>query len=157
MKFFNLPDLGEGIPEADIVKWHIQEGDSVTEDQVIVSVETAKAVVEVPSPVTGVVARLCAASGDTVLTGAPLVEFVSDQEDTGTVVGKLESQPESDDSNDTFFIGTPPASEQTQKISSKGSLDRTCRTFWRDPWKAIQTYPKKHRTSHLHSSNSLNP
>lgn len=58
MRFFNLPDLGEGIPEADIVEWHIQEGDHVTEDQIIVSVEMAKAIVEVPSPITAEVIKL---------------------------------------------------------------------------------------------------
>ncbi len=109
MKFFNLPDLGEGIPEADIVEWFVSEGDQVTEDQIIASVETAKAVVEVPSPVTGVIAKLYGQPGDTILTGAPLLEFVSDKEDSGTVVGKLAIDTGSSDSNDFFFIGTPPS------------------------------------------------
>lgn len=49
MKNFKLPDLGEGLPEAEIVEWHIKVGDTVDVDQVLVSVETAKAIVEVPS------------------------------------------------------------------------------------------------------------
>ncbi len=48
MKNFKLPDLGEGLPEAEIVEWHIKVGDAVEADQVLVSVETAKAIVEVP-------------------------------------------------------------------------------------------------------------
>jgi 2-oxoisovalerate dehydrogenase E2 component (dihydrolipoyl transacylase) len=75
MTTFKLPDLGEGLPEAEIVAWHVSEGDSVKADDLLVSVETAKAVVEVPSPVTGVVERLHAKAGDVVETGAPLVDF----------------------------------------------------------------------------------
>jgi 2-oxoisovalerate dehydrogenase E2 component (dihydrolipoyl transacylase) len=72
---FNLPDLGEGLPEAEIVAWHVQEGDEVKLDQPMVSVETAKAVVDVPSPYTGRILKLHAQAGDTVETGRPLVDF----------------------------------------------------------------------------------
>jgi 2-oxoisovalerate dehydrogenase E2 component (dihydrolipoyl transacylase) len=72
---FNLPDLGEGLPEAEIVSWHVQEGQQVTIDQPLVSVETAKAVVDVPSPYSGTIVRLHARPGDTVETGKPLVDF----------------------------------------------------------------------------------
>ena len=75
MTTFNLPDLGEGLPEAEIVSWHVAEGDSIKTDEPLVSVETAKAVVEVPSPHTGIVEKLYASAGDIVATGAPLVEF----------------------------------------------------------------------------------
>ncbi|WP_062264172.1 dihydrolipoamide acetyltransferase family protein [Endozoicomonas arenosclerae] len=122
MKFFNLPDLGEGIPEADIVEWHIQEGDSVTEDQIIVSVETAKAIVEVPSPATGVIAKLYGQPGDTIMTGAPLLEFVSDQEDSGTVVGELATAEHHDSSDDDFFIGTPPDSGKAPAAAARGDI-----------------------------------
>jgi pyruvate dehydrogenase E2 component (dihydrolipoamide acetyltransferase) len=100
---FILPDLGEGLPEAEIVAWHVAEGDTVRTDEPLVSVETAKAVVEVPSPYTGVVARLHAKAGDIVATGAPLVDFSeagpqrgqADEEparaDAGTVVGNVMS------------------------------------------------------------------
>ena len=122
MKFFNLPDLGEGIPEADIVEWHIQAGDHVEEDQVMVSVETAKAIVEVPSPVTGEVAQLCGEPGDTILTGAPLVEFVSSEEDSGTVVGKLEVEGHNHQEEEHFFIGAPPADQSSSTGSERRSL-----------------------------------
>jgi pyruvate dehydrogenase E2 component (dihydrolipoamide acetyltransferase) len=75
MTTFKLPDLGEGLPEAEIVAWHVKEGDRVNADQPMVSVETAKAVVEVPSPYTGVITKLHAKVGETVQTGGPLVEF----------------------------------------------------------------------------------
>ena len=72
---FNLPDLGEGLPEAEIVSWHVQEGQRVDVDQPLLSVETAKAVVDVPSPYSGNIVRLHAKPGDTVQTGKPLVDF----------------------------------------------------------------------------------
>jgi len=75
MTTFNLPDLGEGLPEAEIVAWHVQEGDVVEVDQPMVSVETAKAVVEVPSPYKGRILKFHARPGDTVETGKPLVDF----------------------------------------------------------------------------------
>ncbi len=75
MTTFKLPDLGEGLPEAEIVEWHVAEGDTVKVDELLVSVETAKAVVEVPSPYSGVIERLHAKAGDVVPTGAPLVDF----------------------------------------------------------------------------------
>jgi pyruvate dehydrogenase E2 component (dihydrolipoamide acetyltransferase) len=75
MMTFNLPDLGEGLPEADIVAWHVKEGDHVELDQPMLSVETAKAVVEVPSPYTGKLVKVHAKAGETVQTGRPLAEF----------------------------------------------------------------------------------
>lgn len=75
MTTFNLPDLGEGLPEAEIVSWLVKEGDRVELDQPMLSVETAKAVVEVPSPYAGIIRKLHAKVGDTVQTGRPLVDF----------------------------------------------------------------------------------
>jgi 2-oxoisovalerate dehydrogenase E2 component (dihydrolipoyl transacylase) len=90
MRQFTLPDLGEGLEEAEIVSWHVNEGDHVVADQPLVSVETDKAVVEVPSPWSGRIARLFGGKGDLIKVGAPLAEFAeSAGEDTGTVVGEL--------------------------------------------------------------------
>lgn len=90
MRQFLLPDLGEGLEEAEIVAWHVAEGDRVVADQPLVSVETDKAVVEVPSPVSGRIARLFGSKGDLVKVGAPLVEFAEGgAADAGTVVGDL--------------------------------------------------------------------
>jgi 2-oxoisovalerate dehydrogenase E2 component (dihydrolipoyl transacylase) len=70
---FLLPDLGEGLTEAEVVAWHVAAGDTVTLNQVLAEVETEKAVVELPSPFAGTVVELLAQPGDTVAVGAPLV------------------------------------------------------------------------------------
>src|SRR5688572_16838306 len=79
MRRFNLPDLGEGLQEAEIVRWHVAVGDTVAVDQPMVAMETAKAVVEVPAPWAGVITALHGRPGDTVATGAPLVDFKGDE------------------------------------------------------------------------------
>ncbi len=81
---FRLPDLGEGLPEAEIVQWHVAEGDTVTLNQTIAEVETAKAIVEIPSPYAGTVQGLHAAAGDVVEVGSPLVSFEVEGADAGT-------------------------------------------------------------------------
>ena len=84
MKVFKLPDLGEGLIEAEIVEWHVGPGDEVAADQPLVSVETDKAVVEVPTPRAGRIAKLHAAPGDIVPIGAVLVEFDGGADETET-------------------------------------------------------------------------
>lgn len=99
MSYFKLPDLGEGLSEAEIVEWQVKPGDTVEADQILLTVETAKALVEVPSPRAGVIAHCFGEAGDIVHTGEPLVEFSGDEagaktakrEDRGSVVGNLES------------------------------------------------------------------
>ncbi|MEZ5776474.1 MAG: dihydrolipoamide acetyltransferase family protein [Hyphomicrobiaceae bacterium] len=94
MTTFKLPDLGEGLEEAEIVAWHVGEGDHVIADQPLVSVETDKAVVEVPAPASGRIVKLAGAPGDVIKVGAPLVELASaERTDAGTVVGEL-AEPE---------------------------------------------------------------
>ena len=73
-KTFHLPDLGEGLPDATIVEWFVKEGDVIRLDEPLVSMETAKAVVEVPSPVSGKVLKLAGNAGDIVVTGSMLAE-----------------------------------------------------------------------------------
>ena len=77
-KTFFLPDLGEGLPDATIVEWYVKEGDVIKLDDNLVSMETAKAVVDVPSPVSGKVTKLSGAAGDIVVTGHMLAEFELD-------------------------------------------------------------------------------
>lgn len=107
MSLFTLPDLGEGLQEAEIREWHVKVGDMVAIDQPLLAVETAKAVVEVPSPRAGRIVRLFGAVGDTMDVGKPLVEFEAEATadtpqppdtggartgaitDTGTVVGAM--------------------------------------------------------------------
>lgn len=74
-KSFLLPDLGEGLHEAEIVEWHVKAGDEVKADAPLVSVETDKAVVEVPAPWSGRIAKLCAEAGETIAVGSPVVEY----------------------------------------------------------------------------------
>ncbi|MQA93999.1 MAG: 2-oxo acid dehydrogenase subunit E2 [Streptosporangiales bacterium] len=83
-KQFKLPDAGEGLTEAEIVKWHVQPGDTVTINQMIVEIETAKAVVELPSPYEGVVVGLHAGEGDTVAVGTPIISI--DAGDDGAAI-----------------------------------------------------------------------
>lgn len=118
VKTFNLPDLGEGLPEAEIVSWLVAEGDMVKVDQPMLSVETAKAVVEVPAPYSGRIAKIHAPDGTILPTHSPLVDIDTsgaaaakpaapksepkaataaagkDREDTGTVVGKMMTSDE---------------------------------------------------------------
>ncbi|KAA9135109.1 dihydrolipoamide acetyltransferase family protein [Microbacterium caowuchunii] len=78
---FALPDLGEGLRDAEIREWHVAEGDTVTLNQTLAEVETAKAVVELPSPYAGVIRGLHAQAGDVVLVGARLVSIETGEED----------------------------------------------------------------------------
>src|SRR4029078_6478532 len=84
MKIFKLPDLGEGLQEAEIVKWHVRIGDEIKADAPMVSVETAKAVVDIPAPYPGKRAKLYGTPADIAHIGAPLVAFegASDTPDT---------------------------------------------------------------------------
>ena len=70
-----LPDVGEGVAEAELVEWHVKVGDLVREDAVLAAVMTDKATVEIPSPVDGEVVWLGAEIGDTVAVGAPLIRL----------------------------------------------------------------------------------
>ncbi len=92
MKIFKLPDLGEGLQEAEIVEWHVKAGDEVQADQPVVSVETAKAIVEIPSPQAGRIEKLFGQPGQIVQVGAPLIGFAgaADEGDSGTVVGEMQ-------------------------------------------------------------------
>src|SRR3954466_13316108 len=94
MKIFKLPDLGEGLQEAEIVQWHVKPGDKGKTDQPMVSVETAKAIVDIPAPYDGVIERLYGNPGDIAHLGAPLVGFEGEGAagSAGTVVGSLQAR-----------------------------------------------------------------
>ena len=83
MPDFLLPDLGEGLDEAEVIAWRVKVGDRVTVDQVIAEVETAKAVVEVPVPYSGIVAVLHAEAGSTISVGQPLLTVTADEPAAG--------------------------------------------------------------------------
>ncbi|WP_315098544.1 biotin/lipoyl-containing protein, partial [uncultured Cellulomonas sp.] len=75
---FPLPDAGEGLTEAEIVAWHVAVGDTVEVNQTIVEIETAKSLVDLPSPWAGVVTRLLVEPGQTVDVGTPIIEVDTD-------------------------------------------------------------------------------
>ena len=121
MKYFKLPDLGEGLQEAEIVEWHIKPGDDVKEDQLILSVETAKAIVDVPSPQNGTIAALFGAEGDIIHIGEPLLEYAyAEDDDTGTVVGHIETEgtASTDTSADHFIIGSAQPRDQQRSFAT---------------------------------------
>ena len=114
-KQFLLPDLGEGLPDATIVEWYVKVGDTIRLDDNLVSMETAKAVVDVPSPVSGKVLRLAGNAGDIVVTGTMLAEFEVDA-----------SMPQRAEGQDTGHhhggAHTPePPSPQPSPASGRGS------------------------------------
>jgi pyruvate dehydrogenase E2 component (dihydrolipoamide acetyltransferase) len=116
MTTFNLPDLGEGLPEAEIVAWHVKEGDRVEVDQPMLSVETAKAVVEVPSPYAGTIAKLHAKAGETVQTGKPLVDFEG-------AAGAAKSAPAKEARGATDHDPAPPSAGQGMVVGHMASID----------------------------------
>ncbi|MBL4622710.1 MAG: 2-oxo acid dehydrogenase subunit E2 [Immundisolibacteraceae bacterium] len=113
MSTFKLPDLGEGLVEAEISAWFVNVGDHVVVDQPLVAMETDKAVVDVPSPQSGQITRLFGEVGDVIATGAGLVEFdgagaeTESNGDSGTVVGDIE-------------VGDESVSEQATQIKAGG-------------------------------------
>ena len=106
MTTFNLPDLGEGLAEAEIVRWHVNVGDAVAVDQPMLAVETAKAVVEVPAPFSGVIKKLHGQPGDVIATGSLLVEFEG---------GK------GDDASRIAGLATPSASQVATRTSQRAA------------------------------------
>ena len=118
---FRLPDLGEGLSEAEIVSWHVAIGDHVVADQPLVSVETDKAIVDVPSPHAGHILALHGQPGDIVQTGAALVEFAEGvAEDKGAIVGDIPGS------------AGPAPSEQPAGADSKGDAAASGPRFFED-------------------------
>ncbi|MGA4602350.1 dihydrolipoamide acetyltransferase family protein, partial [Ectopseudomonas hydrolytica] len=109
MKYFKLPDLGEGLQEAEIVEWHVKAGDTVKADQLLVSVETAKAIVDIPAPYDGVLVKTFGKEGDILHVGEPLAAYEGEA-DAGTVVGRLEGGGEA--GADNFFVGAAPSTRE---------------------------------------------
>ena len=100
VKEFKLPDVGEGLTEANIVAWHVKPGNLVEDGQIIVEIETAKAVVELPCPWDGTVARLLAEEGQTVEVGVPIIAVevgTSDSAERAEVAAPASAESASDD------------------------------------------------------------
>jgi len=115
MNIFNLPDLGEGLPDAEIVEWHVKVGDTVNTNAPLVSVETAKAIIEIPSPLSGKITHLYGEINQIIKTGEPLVEFEGELQDSGTVVGEMTrsdtliDEPKSSTPSNNFNAKANPA------------------------------------------------
>jgi 2-oxoisovalerate dehydrogenase E2 component (dihydrolipoyl transacylase) len=111
MPDFLLPDLGEGLEEAEVIAWRVKAGDRVAVDQVIVEVETAKAVVEVPVPYAGVVAALHAAAGGIISVGQPLITVTADE----PAAGGARASGEEASGSVLIGYGTTPAPARTRR------------------------------------------
>jgi 2-oxoisovalerate dehydrogenase E2 component (dihydrolipoyl transacylase) len=117
MKTFNLPDLGEGLAEAEIREWYVAEGDEVKTEQPLLAMETAKAVVDVPSPFNGRIQKLYGKAGDIIKTGHPLVSFEGES-DAGTVVGALQVGNQIlEEAPEGIVVAAPPLATSTIKAS----------------------------------------
>ena len=130
-KTFILPDLGEGLPDATIVEWYVKVGDTIRLDDNLVSMETAKAVVDVPSPVSGKVLKLAGGAGDIVVTGTLLAEFEMDP-----------ALPQRADGQDTGHshgaghgVGSPDAAPDHRVVASSegGAIEATGKPQPEDP------------------------
>jgi len=109
---FALPDLGEGLTESELVAWHVAVGDTVTLNQPLAEVETAKAIVQLPSPFAGVIAKLHAQPGQTVAVGAPIVSF----DLAGVAVEKVDAPAET---RTAILVGYGPAVETGARPTRK--------------------------------------
>jgi len=131
LKEFKLPDVGEGLTEADIVRWHVKPGDSVTVNQIIVEIETAKAVVELPSPYAGTVARLLVPEGQTADVGTPIIAVDTSPDGSGqagTVPPEAQAQraisqmedmvpaPPVEGASEPGMIGSPAPKAERQAV-----------------------------------------
>ena len=94
MKQFKLPDVGEGLTEAEIVSWKVKPGDTVKVNEIIVEIETAKSLVELPCPFAGTVAELLVPEGTTVDVGTPIITV---DDGTGAAAGAAPVAPPRDD------------------------------------------------------------
>jgi pyruvate dehydrogenase E2 component (dihydrolipoamide acetyltransferase) len=116
---FLLPDLGEGLTEAEVVTWHVAPGDAVELNQVLVEVETAKAVVELPSPFVGTVVELLAGPGDTVEVGAPIISI-----ETGAgATEDSDATPEKVSVLVGYGPSAPPPSRRQRRTGGRGRHD----------------------------------
>ncbi|HEY6577418.1 MAG TPA: biotin/lipoyl-containing protein, partial [Mycobacterium sp.] len=120
IKQFKLPDVGEGLTEADIIRWAVKPGDTIAVNQTIVEIETAKAAVELPSPYAGVVSALHVAEGDTVPVGTAIISIEVPDDGTpvppphqvGGAAEDLIPAPEQPDTGD----GEEPAPDERQSV-----------------------------------------
>ena len=119
---FNLPDVGEGLTEADIVSWKVAPGDTVTVNQILVEIETAKSLVELPSPQAGTIEAILVEEGETVEVGTPIIRFGGAQgaatPDTAKDVDP--TQPAGDEESGPNLVGYGTKASSTKRRPRKG-------------------------------------
>jgi pyruvate dehydrogenase E2 component (dihydrolipoamide acetyltransferase) len=139
VKSFKLPDLGEGLAESEIVEWHINTGDPVEVDQIVVTIETAKAIVDVPSPCAGTIFKRYGEVGDVINIGALLLKIednthldtsaekkqtshqeVTNKRDAATVVGNVSQQNHHVDIDD-FWVGSHHNASEKELVTAMPS------------------------------------
>jgi len=121
--YFNLPDVGEGLTEAEIVSWKVKPGDTVSVNQVIVEIETAKSLVELPCPFAGVISELMAAEGDTVEVGKPLISATVADDAVGATVAQAETAAAVHQAVDDVASTAAAADERTPNLVGYGVAD----------------------------------
>lgn len=122
---FKLPDIGEGIHEAEILKLYVKEGDDVQEDDVLAEIETDKAVVEVPIPVTGKVGSLNIKEGDTVEVGSVVATFITDEDDGGEDAQETQEGEAVEKERDAAADGAEASAlERAQAVKGEPSPDQ---------------------------------
>jgi pyruvate dehydrogenase E2 component (dihydrolipoamide acetyltransferase) len=119
--YFDLPDVGEGLTEAEIVSWKVKVGDSVSVNQIIVEIETAKSLVELPCPFAGVVTQLLANEGDTVNVGSPIIGVEVTQATAAVAAG---SAPTSMHASVAQNAVNTEAIETVSEVSSSGAEEK---------------------------------
>ncbi|GAA0945084.1 dihydrolipoamide acetyltransferase family protein [Nonomuraea longicatena] len=125
---FKLPDVGEGLTEAEIVRWHVKSGDAVKVNQIVVEIETAKSIVELPIPWDGVVAGLMAEEGQTVDVGLPIIAVDTAEagepgeaaapggDRTGAPAEDLVPRPPEEGAVEPGVVGSPAPKEERQAV-----------------------------------------
>jgi pyruvate dehydrogenase E2 component (dihydrolipoamide acetyltransferase) len=124
MSEFKLPDVGEGLTEAEIVTWKVQVGDVVKVNDIIVDIETAKSIVELPSPYEGTVEALLVDEGKTVDVGTPIIRITSADEPAGDAPAKLPDAMTAADFAAGEFVGAPPEATTPAAAPAKGQEER---------------------------------
>ena len=132
VKMFKLPDVGEGLTEAEIVTWNVKVGDTVKVNDVIVEIETAKSLVELPCPYAGTVTELLASEGETVNVGAPIIAVETGDAsaapaadapaapEVGSLTEDLVPSPKDDEAVEPGLIGGPAPGGRTSVLVGYG-------------------------------------
>ena len=130
---FSLPDLGEGLTEAEILSWRVAEGDAVGVDDIVVEVETAKAAVEVPCPYAGTVAALHGSPGDFIEVGQPLLTIAPPDDAATRAVEVVRAEERAGSGAVLVGYGTATSSHSSRRAARRGRRASERRAGAADP------------------------